>query len=208
MHFQFNLPVQTCSSFQQNYSATDKHHKRSTSHRKDLMLKLRRLQNNTLQTVTKTFLAFVCNKKGLSIFSFNCQSLHMHAPDRNNKIIVKKSNILLLTATHMKNEKSVDIPNFNFVLNYKRPEVSAAVVAIYHNTGDTSHNVISYMDIHTNFIRGIGVNVFDIGEICVARSSFEIWTVLGQAVKPLPENDLKNCDNNDERRVHEWMKDE
>ncbi|KAI4483412.1 hypothetical protein M0802_013417 [Mischocyttarus mexicanus] len=173
MHFQFNLPVQTCSSFQQNYSATDKHHKRSTSHREDLMLELRRLQNNILQTVTKTFLEFICNKKGLSIFSFNCQSLNKHVPDLNNEVIVKTSNILLLTATHMKNEKSVDIPNFNFDVNYKRPEVSAAEVAIYHNTGDTSHTVTSYMDIHTNFIRGISVNVSDISEICVARSSFE-----------------------------------
>ncbi|GFV16667.1 uvrD_C_2 domain-containing protein [Trichonephila clavipes] len=65
-----------------NASETDKHHKRSTSHREYLALELKRLQNNTLQTVTKTFLKFISNKKGLSIFSFNCQSFHTLAADQ------------------------------------------------------------------------------------------------------------------------------
>ena len=47
----------------------------------------------------------------------------------------------------MENEEPIDIPNFNFVVSYKRPEVSAAGVAIYHNTGDPSHIVTSYIRI-------------------------------------------------------------
>ncbi|GFV86808.1 hypothetical protein TNCV_3965381 [Trichonephila clavipes] len=66
----------------------------------------------------------------------------------------------------MKNEEPLDIPNFNIVASYKRPEVPAAGGAIYHNK---SHFITSRMDIHTTFARNIGVNVSDIGEICIAR---------------------------------------
>lgn len=156
-----------------NASEADKHQKRSTSHREDLMLELERLQNNPLQTVTKTFLEFISKRNGLSIFSFNCQSLHAHAADLRNDTIVKNSNVLLLSETRMKTEEPIDMPNFNFIVSYKRPEVPAAGVAIYHNTQDTSHIVTSYMDIHTKFTRGIGINVPDIGEICVARCNPE-----------------------------------
>ncbi|GFV62021.1 uncharacterized protein TNCV_4108241 [Trichonephila clavipes] len=61
----------------------------------------------------------------------------------------------------MKNEGPLDIPNFNLVVSYKRPEVPAAGVTIYHNTQDTSHFIISRMGIHTKFTRNIGVNVSD-----------------------------------------------
>ena len=64
----------------------------------------------------------------------------------------------------MKNVEPIDIPNVNFVVSYKRPEVSAAGVAIYNNTGDSSHTVTSYMDIHTNFTSG---------ELCFARCNSE-----------------------------------
>ena len=53
-----------------NASETGKHHKRSTSHRDYLMLELQRLQNNTLQRVTKTFLEFIFNKKKKVIYIF------------------------------------------------------------------------------------------------------------------------------------------
>ena len=129
---------------------------------------MKRLQNNKLQIVTKTFLEFISNKKGLSKFSFNCQSLHAHAADLKN-VIIKKSNFLFLSETCMKNEEQFNIPNFNFVLSYKRPEVLAAGIAIYHNTQD-----VSYMDIHTKFTKSIGVNVSDVGEICIAHYNSKI----------------------------------
>ena len=69
----------------------------------------------------------------------------------------------------MKNEEQFNIPNFNFVLSYKRPEVLAAGIAIYHNTQD-----VSYMDIHTKFTKSIGVNVSDVGEICIAHYNSKI----------------------------------
>ncbi|GFW25406.1 uncharacterized protein TNCV_3721341 [Trichonephila clavipes] len=74
----------------------------------------------------------------------------------------------------MKNEEQLDIPNFTFVVSYKRTEVPAAGVAIYHNIQDASHFITSHMDIHTKFPRSIGVNnIYDIGEICEVRYDSE-----------------------------------
>ncbi|GFX28795.1 uncharacterized protein TNCV_4250341 [Trichonephila clavipes] len=85
--------------------------------------------------------------------------------------------------------------NFNFVASYKRPEVPAAGVAIYQHTQDTSHIVTSYMDIHTKFTRGIGVNVSDIGEICVARCNSENGQyILMVAVYISPEKSMQQIE--------------
>ena len=69
-----------------------------------------------------------------------------------------------MAETRIKNKEPIDIPNFNYVLSYKRPEVSAAEIATYHNTGDSSHIFTTYMDIHTNFTSG---------ELCFARCNSE-----------------------------------
>ncbi|GFV57764.1 ATP-dependent DNA helicase [Trichonephila clavipes] len=99
------------------------------------------------------------------------------------------------TKTHMKNEEPIHIPDFNFVASYKRPEVPAAGVAIYQHTQDTSHIVTSYMDIHTKFTRGIGVNVPDIGEICVARCNSENGQyILMVAVYISPEKSMQQIE--------------
>ena len=45
------------------------------------------------------------------LFSFNCQSLHKHAPDLKSYAIVRKSNVILLTETRMKNKEPIDVPN-------------------------------------------------------------------------------------------------
>ncbi|GFX47076.1 uncharacterized protein TNCV_4664021 [Trichonephila clavipes] len=95
----------------------------------------------------------------------------------------------------MKNEEPIHIPDFNFVASYKRPEVPAAGVAIYQHTQDTSHIVTSYMDIHTKFTRGIGVNVSDIGEICVARCNSENGQyILMVAVYISPEKSMQQIE--------------
>ena len=57
-----------------------------------------------------------------------------HAPYLKNDAILKKIKCSTFDRNSYKNEKPIDIPNFNFVVSYKRPEVSVARVAIYHNT--------------------------------------------------------------------------
>ncbi|XP_063979337.1 uncharacterized protein LOC135163656 isoform X2 [Diachasmimorpha longicaudata] len=82
-------------------SNTSKNQKRSTTHRDDLSIELKRLHDNNLQTVTKTFIDFISTKKGLSIFSFNCQSLRRHVDDLSVDALVEKGNVLILSETHV-----------------------------------------------------------------------------------------------------------
>ncbi|GFV88252.1 uncharacterized protein TNCV_4542981 [Trichonephila clavipes] len=128
------------------------------------------------------------------------------ALNNNKTIIAKRKHFPLVSAlamtihksqgeTRMKNEEPIHIPDFNFVASYKRPEVPAAGVAIYQHTQDTSHIVTSYMDIHTKFTRGIGVNVSDIGEICVARCNSENGQyILMVAVYISPEKSMQQIE--------------
>ncbi|GFW62713.1 uncharacterized protein TNCV_2624761 [Trichonephila clavipes] len=96
----------------------------------------------------------------------------------------------------MKNEEPIHIPDFNFVASYKGLKFQQQGVAIYQHTQDKSHIVTSYMDIHTKFTRGIGVNVSDIGEICVARCNSENGQyILMVAVYISPEKSMQQIDN-------------
>lgn len=152
-------------------SATTKNQKRATTHQLDLSMELKRLQTNNLQTITNTFLEFISkNKNNLSIFSFNCQSLRAHAADLELDAIVKKIDVLILSETHMKNEEVIDIPNFNFVVSFKRPDRAAGGVAIYNNAKNSvSRMCTSHMDVHTRFSSMLTTNVSEIGDICVCR---------------------------------------
>lgn len=47
-----------------------KNQERSKTHLENLPMELERLQQNTLQTITKTFIDFISKKNGLSIFTF------------------------------------------------------------------------------------------------------------------------------------------
>lgn len=76
----------------------------------------------------------------------------------------------MLTETHINHNMPINIPNFNFVVSYKRQNVAVGGVAIYHNERDTSHIVTSHMDIHARSTPAINViNAAEIGEICVGH---------------------------------------
>lgn len=96
-------------------SNVTKNLKRSTTHREDLSIELKRLHEYPLQTITKTFLDFINKINRLSIFSLNCQSLREHVNDLETDALVKKINVLILSESHMGNDEKIDIPNFNFV---------------------------------------------------------------------------------------------
>lgn len=144
------------------------HGRRNSTSVHNLQDEFKRLALNPLQTVTKTFIDFISNRRGLSIFSLNCQSLRAHAADLNDTVL-QRSNVLIFTETHMTNEQPINIPNFNCIISYKRPQVPAAGVAIYHNVQDTTHIVSSHMDIHVKNTPAFGFNVSEIGEICIAH---------------------------------------
>lgn len=176
-------------------SKTFHHGRRNSTSVQNLQDEFKRLALNPLQTATKTLIDFISNRRGLSIFSLNCQSLNAHALDLNDTIL-GKSNVLILTETHMANEQSIDIPNFNCIVQYKRPQVKAAGVAIYHNVQHTTHIVSSYMDIHVRNTPEFGFNVSEIGEICIARCTSENeQTIMMVAVYISPNNSINTIIN-------------
>ncbi|XP_044575094.1 uncharacterized protein LOC123259752 [Cotesia glomerata] len=85
----------------------------------DLQHEFRRLNLNRLETITNVLYDFLNKRKGMSLFTFNCQSLRAHVQDLQHDNIVSSSNFLILSETWMNNEDIVDIPNFNIVVNYK-----------------------------------------------------------------------------------------
>lgn len=135
----------------------------------ELQNEFTRLSLNRLRTIGSTLLDFITRRKGLSVYSLNCQSLRAHALDLND-CVLKHSNILMLSETHMTNEEQdIDLPNFNCIVKYKRPTFPAAGVAIYQNTADSTNIVSNFMDIHLRNTETYGFSKSEIGEICIAQ---------------------------------------
>lgn len=145
---------------------------------------------NPLQTVSKTLTDFISNRRGLSIISLNCQRLRAHTPDVYDTVLKRP----VLKETQMVNEQPAVIPNFNCIVNYKGPQVLAAGVAIYHNVHDTTaHSVSSYMDIRVKNIPARGINVSEIGKICMAHCTSEYGqTVLMVVVYISPQKTIND----------------
>lgn len=95
----------------------------------------------------------------MSLFTFNCQSLRAHVQDLQNDKIVSSSNFLIFSETWMNNEDIVDVPNFNIVVNYKRPRPRADGVAIYHNVNDAARVVTPHIDINVQQLESLSVQL-------------------------------------------------
>ncbi|GBP85987.1 hypothetical protein EVAR_57463_1 [Eumeta japonica] len=112
------------------------HGRRASTAINSLQEEFRRLSLNRLQTTTNDLLDFINQRRGLAMYTFNCQSLRAHPIDLIDPIM-QKSNVLLLNETWLANEESISIPNFNCIIQYKRSNVRAGGVAIYQNMHDT-----------------------------------------------------------------------
>ncbi|XP_047518932.1 uncharacterized protein LOC125058833 [Pieris napi] len=149
-------------------SDATKNQKRSSTHRQDLSVELKRLRENPLQTITKTLLDFISKNNRLSIFPFNCQSLRAHVDDLAIDALVKKMNVLILSETHMGNDEIIEIPNFNYVASLRRNYRPAGGVAIYQNK-NSIHYCTNYMDVHVKYNSMFKATVSDVGDICISR---------------------------------------
>ncbi|GFV21257.1 ATP-dependent DNA helicase [Trichonephila clavipes] len=112
-----------------NSDKTFYHCRRRSSSTIDLQEEFKRLSLNKLQTINEDLINFITNRQGLSIFTFNCQSLTAPAADLQDSVI-KKSNILVLSETWLGNENDISIPNFNCIVKYKRPNTRTGGVAM------------------------------------------------------------------------------
>ncbi|GFX96796.1 uncharacterized protein TNCV_1648311 [Trichonephila clavipes] len=106
-----------------NNDKTFYHCRRRSSSTIDLQEEFKRLSLKKLQTIHKDWINFITNRQGLSIFTFNCQSLTAHAVDLQDSVI-RNSNILVLSETWLNNESDIFIPNLNCIV-YKRPSTRA-----------------------------------------------------------------------------------
>lgn len=78
----------------------------------------------------------------------------------------------------MNNEEDVDAPNFHFVAKLKRPDCRAAGVAILKNNRNMSPIVTSQMDVTFRNSQSYGLNVTEIGEICITNYTAENGLIL------------------------------
>ena len=148
------------------------HGRRESTSVTDLQTEFKRLSLNRLQTITSVLTNFILNRKGISIYSLNCQSLRAHVSDLDDGV-TQNSTILLLSETWVNNEENIDIPNFHCVAKFKRPQCRAAGVAIYKNNKDTTNIISSQMDVVFSNSQSYGFNKSSIGEICVAKCEAE-----------------------------------
>lgn len=153
-------------------AATFYHGRRESTSLIDLQNEFKRLSLNRLQTITDVLMNFISNRKGISIYSLNCQSIRAHALDLNDTV-TQRSTILILSETWLGNEENVDVPNFDCVVKFKRPDRRSAGVAIFKNKRDTSTLVSSLMDVTLQHSHTFGFNISPIGEICVSKCIVE-----------------------------------
>ncbi|GFU86486.1 uncharacterized protein TNCV_402601 [Trichonephila clavipes] len=124
----------------------------------DLQEEFKRLSLN--ETINEDLINFITNRQGLSIFTFNCQSLAAHAVDLQDSEI-RNSNVLFLSETWLGNESDISILNFNCIVKNKRPNTRAGGVAMYQNSSDAVNSIhgmfcqsIRYLWYHTIFSEG------------------------------------------------------
>ena len=136
-----------------------------------LIQEFQRLSLNTLETRASVITNLISNNK-ISLYTFNCQSLHSHKDDLSDSIS-QKCDVLLLTEMWMKNEQKIHIPNFRYIAQFKRDETRAAGVAIYQNITDVTNIITPNMEILVNNSIGFSISHNTVGDICSATYKLE-----------------------------------
>lgn len=136
-----------------------------------LIQEFQRLSNCTLQTKAKLILDFISNRQGVSIFTFNCQSLNSHRLDFSDSV-AQATNVLLLSETWMDDNQTVEIPNFNCIVQRKRDENRAAGVAIYQNKNDT-HVITPNLHMTAANSSEASARIGHVGDLCSATCILE-----------------------------------
>ncbi|KAF0688122.1 ATP-dependent DNA helicase PIF1-like, partial [Aphis craccivora] len=142
------------------------HNRRQATSTASLLQEFKRLSLNCVQTKAQSVLDFIRNRNGVSIMTFNCQSLNSHKYDLQDSV-TRQTNVLLLSETCMSNDYPIDIPNFNCIVHFKRDTVSKGGVAIYQNNNNDTTNIMT-PNIDINVANDVDVNVrrTNVGDIC------------------------------------------
>ncbi|GFU43693.1 ATP-dependent DNA helicase [Trichonephila clavipes] len=138
----------------------------------DLQAELKRLSLNKLAAINEHLIEFMNNRRGLSLFTFNCQSLRAHIDDLDDSI-VKNSNVLVLSETWLNNESEINITNFKCIAKFKMPNTRAGGVGIYHNSNDVANIVTSSIDFSVFSPDFPGSLTSAVGDLCMAQCQME-----------------------------------
>ncbi|GFV27658.1 uncharacterized protein TNCV_4220151 [Trichonephila clavipes] len=148
-----------------NNDKTFYHCRRRSSSTIDFQEEFKRLSLNKLQTINADLINFITDRQGLSIFTFNCQSLTAHAVDLQDSVI-RNSNILVLSETWLVNESHISIPNFKCIVKYKRPNTRAGGVALYKNSSDAVNIITPSMECSVTQSDIYATIQFSVGDLC------------------------------------------
>ncbi|CAB3232814.1 unnamed protein product [Arctia plantaginis] len=184
------------------------HHNRvQASSTISLVQEFQRLSLNKLETKAKSVIDFITTDKGISLCTFNVQSLRKHSVDLIDSV-TEKTNILLLSETWLDNREECDIPNFNCITHFKRDFVRSVGVAIYHNINDTTNLVTPNMSVIMNNIRDLHVRRTSVADLCAAECVMENGVTLIMAVIYVsPNNKLIDIQEFIHRALLEYSKD-
>ncbi|GFW65359.1 ATP-dependent DNA helicase [Trichonephila clavipes] len=138
----------------------------------DLQAEFKRLSLNKLATINEHLIEFMNNRRGLSLFTFNCQSPRAHIDDLDDSI-VKISIVLVLSETWLNNESEINITNFKCIAKFKRPNTRAGGVGIYHNSNDVVNIVTSSIDFSVFSPDFHGSLASSVGDICMVQCQME-----------------------------------
>ncbi|GFX19028.1 ATP-dependent DNA helicase [Trichonephila clavipes] len=155
-----------------NNDKTFYHGRRTSTSTIDLQAEFKRLSLNKLATINEHLIEFMNNRRGLSLFTFNCQSLRAHIDDLDDSI-VKNSNVLVLSEIWLNNESEINITNFKCIAKCKRPNTRAGGVGIYHNSNDVVNIVTSSIDFSVFSSDFHGSLASAVCDLCMAQFQME-----------------------------------
>lgn len=106
---------------------------------------LERLETESLITVDQQIVDMIIEEEGLSISTFNCQSLPAHRLDMKDQVL-QHCDILLLSETWMNDHENINIPNFRCTNKYKSAKNRAGGVAIFQKTSGRVNILVNLID--------------------------------------------------------------
>lgn len=158
------------------------HCRKASDSTKRLRNEFARLDNNRLEIIDRRLINFIEQNVGISIYSFDCQSLQAHFKDLSD-IVLNNSKILMFSETRLSNDEIIEIPNFLCIAQYKRPNVQGAWVEIYHNTNDQTNTVSPLLKMTTwrskySYSGGAEIGVFYVAECLTSNKKIIIMAAV------------------------------
>ncbi|XP_063973302.1 uncharacterized protein LOC135160564 isoform X4 [Diachasmimorpha longicaudata] len=141
----------------------------------DLRNEVIQLRENPFFTLDEQLYEFINSRRNLSIVSFNCHSLHVHANGVTDRVF-HNSNILMLSETVGSNDECpVSMPKFDFIVKFKRNDTRNSGVTVDHHRDDGCYITTPHLEIKTPQSSNSGPTIStstEIGDLCGVECRF------------------------------------